>query len=183
MLKKLSLIQSELKAPKKRFNSFGKYAYRSCEDILNTVKPLILKHDLTLILNDELVFIGDRFYIKATASLMDGSEKVITASGFAREEDAKKGMDSAQITGSVSSYARKYALNAMFLIDDSEDSDVSNIGEKQPISDEDIDSISKINNVDELRTFWNNNQKKYAKNGDFTKLVTDRKKELLNDNS
>ena len=121
---KLSLIQSELKAPKNRRNSFGNYNYRSAEDILEEAKPICKKHQTTLLLSDELVNIGERYYIKALARLVDfdGISSVETTA-FAREEESKKGMDGSQITGTASSYARKYALNGLFNIDDTKDAD------------------------------------------------------------
>ena len=122
---KLLAIQSELKAPKSQFNNFGKYSYRSCEDILEAVKPLLSKHGATLIINDELVLIGNRYYIKATAKIFDTDGEILT-SAYAREEENKKGMDGSQITGSASSYARKYALNGLFCIDDTKDADSTN---------------------------------------------------------
>lgn len=117
---RLAAIQRELKAPKGQFNAFGKYKYRSCEDILEAVKPLL--GDATLVLSDDLVMIGDRYYIKATAHLREGMDGLF-ATAYAREEADRKGMDAAQITGAVSSYARKYALNGLFLIDDTKDAD------------------------------------------------------------
>lgn len=122
---KLGAIQSNLKAPKSQENNFGHYKYRSCEDILEAVKPFVSEVKLTLLLNDELINIGDRYYIKATATITDG-EFSVSVSGIAREEENKKGMDGSQITGASSSYARKYALNALFLIDDTKDSDSTN---------------------------------------------------------
>jgi len=120
--KELQLIQEELKVPKNQYNDFSKFNYRSCEDILEKVKPLLKKHDVSLILTDELVNIGDRYYVKATA-ILTGKDWEVKTTGFAREEDQRKGMDGSQITGSASSYARKYALNGMFLIDDGKDAD------------------------------------------------------------
>ena len=117
---KLSLIQKEFKASKSKFNSFGKYKYRSCEDIVEAVKPVLLKYNFALIITDELVLIGERYYIKATAVITNGTISY-NASAFAREEETKKGMDCSQITGSASSYARKYALNGLFAIDDTKD--------------------------------------------------------------
>ena len=122
-LKSLASIQMELKAPKGQYNSFGKYAYRSCEDILEAVKPLLAKHGLTLMLMDKPVAVGSRIYIEATAKLMGGSEDAVEVTAYAREPDDKKGMDASQITGTASSYARKYALNGLFLIDDTKDAD------------------------------------------------------------
>ena len=127
LYEKLINIQSHLKAPKGQYNSFGKYSYRSCEDIFEAVKPYLEKEQLSLILSDDLVLIGERYYVKATATLTDG-EETITNVAYAREEDTKKGMDGSQITGASSSYARKYALNGLFLIDDVKDSDTTNTG-------------------------------------------------------
>ena len=122
---KLVIVQQELKAPKGQYNSFGKYNYRSCEDILEAVKPILKKLELTLTLNDELVLVGDRYYVKATATLRD-SKTGIQNTAYAREEETKKGMDGSQITGASSSYARKYCLNGLLLIDDVKDSDFTN---------------------------------------------------------
>ena len=121
-MKKLITIQHDLKAPKGNYNSFGKYKYRSCEDILEAVKPLLAREECTLTITDDIIQIGDRFYIKATARITDGTETV-EVSAMAREEKEKKGMDGSQVTGTASSYARKYALNGLFLIDDTKDAD------------------------------------------------------------
>ena len=124
---KLQGIQSSLKAPKGQTNKFGGYNYRSAEDILNAIKPLLNEWDCTLIINDEIVEIAGRVYVKASASIADSnSDQIITAQAFAREAETKKGMDEAQITGSASSYARKYALNGLFSIDDTKDADATN---------------------------------------------------------
>lgn len=119
---KLVAIQSELKAPKSQTNTFGKYKYRSCEDILEAVKPLLKEQNLVLTISDEIVEVGGRVYVKATAKLSE-MDMHILVTAFARESLDKKGMDDAQITGSASSYARKYALNGLFLIDDTKDAD------------------------------------------------------------
>lgn len=119
---KLGWIQLELKAPKNQHNKFGGFDYRSCEDIYEALKPLLGKIELVLVMSDELVQIGERYYIKATAKLIDG-DKSIENTAYAREEETKKGMDGSQITGASSSYARKYALNGLFLIDDVKDSE------------------------------------------------------------
>lgn len=121
-MEKLRKIQVELKAPKDKYNNFGKYAYRSAEGILEAVKPLLEKYECTLTLTDEIALIGDRYYVRATAMIVSGGERVCV-SALAREEDSKKGMDGSQITGTASSYARKYALNGLFLIDDTKDAD------------------------------------------------------------
>jgi len=119
----LAKIQRELKAPKGQTNNFGNYKYRSCEDILEALKPHL--NGYTLVITDDIAVVGERFYIKATATISDGKES-ISATGIAREALAKKGMDDSQITGSTSSYARKYALNGLFCIDDNKDSDSTN---------------------------------------------------------
>lgn len=128
-MKKLVAIQAALKAPKGQFNKFGGYKYRSCEDILEAVKPLLLEQGLQLTITDEPVEVGGRIYIKATATVTDGSETA-AVSGYAREAETKKGMDESQITGTASSYARKYALNGLFLIDDTKDADATNEHQK-----------------------------------------------------
>lgn len=121
---KLMLVQAELKVPKGQYNSFGKYKYRSCEDILEAAKPVLAKHKAVLKVGDDLVFVEGRFYIKATAVFTDvESGEAIENSALAREEDSKKGMDGSQITGTASSYARKYCLNGLFAIDDTKDAD------------------------------------------------------------
>ena len=121
--KKLCSVQSELKAPKSQFNNFGKYKYRNQEDILEALKPLLAKHELSLTIHDEVFEIQERVYIKAIVTLFDFEGQSITVSAQAREEDSKKGMDASQVSGATSSYARKYALNGMFLIDDTKDAD------------------------------------------------------------
>lgn len=125
---KLLNIQKELKAPKGQYNSFGKYNYRNCEDILEAVKPLLDKNKCTITISDELVLIGERYYIKSTAKIADveDPEGIISTTAYAREEETKKGMDSSQVTGASSSYARKYALNGLLCIDDTKDSDTTN---------------------------------------------------------
>jgi essential recombination function protein len=128
---KLREIQKELKVPKSQFNSYGKYAYRNAEDIIESVKPLNYKHGLFLIMTDEVRMLGNRFYIVAKVTLTDGTES-ITVEGIAREEETKKGMDGSQITGASSSYARKYALNGLYSIDDSRTSDQTNEHEAKP---------------------------------------------------
>jgi len=136
---KLLHIQTALKAPKNQTNTFGGYNYRSCEDILEAVKPLLEKAMLTLKLSDEIVEVGGRVYVKSTATLYDciseteGHIDTISATGYAREELERKGMDASQITGSASSYARKYALNGLFCIDDTKDADATNThGKDEP---------------------------------------------------
>lgn len=129
---KLLNIQQELKAPKSQRNDFGNFSYRSCEDILEAVKPLLKANNCVLTINDELVNIGERYYIKATATLSSVEEMggIISNSAYAREPAEKKGADLSQITGACSSYARKYALNGLFCIDDQKDADTTNNGKK-----------------------------------------------------
>lgn len=122
--KKLIEVQNKLKAPKSQYNNFGKYAYRNAEDILEALKPVLNEVGATVFIKDEIQLIGDRFYVKSTATFIDiESSDSVEASALARESEEKKGMDSAQVTGSTSSYARKYALNGLFLIDDTKDND------------------------------------------------------------
>lgn len=130
-MKELIEIQSELKAPKSQFNKFGGYKYRKAEDILEAVKPLLAKQKCTLIITDDVVLIGNRIYVKATATIKNEKGECETTNGWAREEETKKGMDGSQITGASSSYARKYALNGLFAIDDNADSDTTNDGQHQ----------------------------------------------------
>jgi hypothetical protein len=125
LIKKMVKIQSELKAPKNQVNSFGKYKYRSCEDIIEAVKPLLAKEGLYMNISDEIVEVGGKNYVKAVATIFDG-ENQISSSAVARESVDKKGMDDAQQTGATSSYARKYALNGLFGIDDTKDADATN---------------------------------------------------------
>jgi hypothetical protein len=160
---KLSEVQNELKAPKNQYNSFGKYNYRSCEDILEGVKPLCRKYRTTLIIGDTLELIGDRYYIKATAILYDlDSDKSISNTAYARESENKTGMDVSQITGATSSYARKYALNGLFNIDDTKDADtdefqktIGNEQEKKEVSratDKQKEMIKKLYTREEIKT-------------------------------
>ncbi len=129
---KLFEIQQNLKAPKGQYNQFGKYAFRSCEDILEALKPLLASQKAIIVLSDELTNIEQRYYIKATARIIDiETGEQIENSSYAREDENKKGMDLSQITGASSSYARKYALNGLFCIDDNKDSDTTNTGQTQ----------------------------------------------------
>ena len=130
---KLQGIQSSLKAPKGQTNKFGGYSYRSAEDILTAVKPLLAEYACTLVISDDIVGVEGRVYVKATAVLAESeSDYSIQVQGFAREAESRKGMDDSQITGSASSYARKYALNGLFAIDDTKDADATNDHGKKP---------------------------------------------------
>ena len=150
---KLIAIQSELKAPKSQYNNFGKYSYRNCEDILEALKPLLKEHKSTIYISDEIVTVLERFYVKATVTFIDAETgENIKNTAYAREEEIKKGMDGSQVTGASSSYARKYALNGMFAIDDTKDSDFTNTtvkGDNSALSEAQIKRLlaiaSKVN--------------------------------------
>lgn len=137
---KLETIQTKLKAPKNQKNDFGNYNYRSCEDILEALKPLLKETKTTLIISDEIILIGNRYYVKATANLFDAENEnqKIWNSAYARECENKKGMDESQVTGACSSYARKYALNGLFAIDDTKDADTMNNNEDKQVAHKEI---------------------------------------------
>jgi hypothetical protein len=153
---KLVKIQAELKAPKNQMNAFGKYKYRSAEDIIEAVKPILFKNNCALLISDEIVQVADRVYVKATAMLIDeiNEELPIKVYGWAREEEVKKGMDAAQITGSASSYARKYALNGLFAIDDTKDADSTNEHKDEVGEEKRMKLIALLEN-----TIWDENLK------------------------
>lgn len=170
ILEKLNIIQSKLKAPKGQFNKFGNYAYRSCEDILEALKPLLAQTKTVLTIKDDIEFIGDRYYLRAICTLHDAeSGEKIENAAYARETDTKKGMDAAQITGSVSSYARKYALNGLFAIDDTKDSD-TNENYKQTQKKQ-SNAQRNAQGVDILKVRNEIAQTLKAKNYDFNKFV------------
>lgn len=160
LLLQLAQIQSELKAPKGQRNTFGKYNYRSCEDILEAVKPLLTERGLVLLITDDIVQIGERYYVRATATIYDTEGSYISNSALAREELKRTGMDASQITGATSSYARKYALNGLFAIDDTKDADATNKGQDEPkpakataqpvFTDEIRTALAKAQSVQEL---------------------------------
>ena len=146
---KLSVIQQELIAPKNQYNSFGKYNYRSCEDILESLKPYLNKLKVAVTVSDDIIAVGDRYYVKATATIRDcESNETITNSAYARESDDKKGMDASQVTGATSSYARKYALNGLFCIDDVKDADTRDNrqqeAKEQKQAEEDVKKIENL---------------------------------------
>lgn len=164
---KVIAVQSALKAPKSQYNSFGKYKYRNCEDILEAVKPLLQEQGLFLTICDDIQLVGSRFYVKATATITDGQGS-LSNSAFAREAEKKSGMDESQITGAASSYARKYALNGLFAIDDTKDADYLNQGETKGKKTEEpkASAIAKIyaaQSIGELTMLFN----------DFTSLHND----------
>lgn len=188
---KLIHIQSELKATKDKYNTFGKYKYRSCEGILESVKPLLAKYGVSLMISDDIALVGNRFYIKATATLKSGDE-TCENTAWAREEESKKGMDASQVTGATSSYARKYALNGLFCIDDSKDADTDEYHNQQqnapqsapapqPIPQDVVNkamtAIANAKTIDELKAIFNNNQVLQT-DANFMGALTAKKKEL-----
>lgn len=210
LVKKLIWIQNRLKAPKSQYNSFSNFYYRSAEDILEALKPLLAEQELTLFINDEIVQIGERYYIKAICTLTDGKENIETQA-FAREAENKKGSDESQITGACSSYARKYALNGMFCIDDAKDPDSEDnresnkkqtkreFGKKtetkkeeskpEEFISEDMDIILGLDEIQTLKgltCYFNTYQSKVKDKSAFIKAVNARRtliQEKTNDNS
>lgn len=151
---KLLGIQQELKAPKGQYNSFGKYKYRSCEDILEAVKPILAKYKVVLAMSDDILMVGERFYVKVVATLYDTeSDDTISNTALAREEVEKKGQDGSQITGTASSYARKYCLNGLFLIDDTKDADTDEYHNQTNKPDK-KDKESDADKVALLKNLW-----------------------------
>ena len=177
--KKLLAVQTELVAPKSQYNQFGKYKYRRAEDILEAVKPLLKANGLTLIITDEPFFIEGRFYIKATATLHDGDES-ISASAYAREDEKKTGMDAAQLTGATSSYARKYAMNGLFCIDDNADPDVTNMGAGKDAKKTALDAIGKCKDMGELTDAWNFYGQTFGNDQEFRQAYAKRQMEIAN---
>ena len=190
-MKELIEIQSELKAPKNQRNTFGNYNYRSAEDILEAVKPILKKHGCHLTISDEMIHLGERYYVKATVTLSKDADSISTTA-YAREEESKKGQDASQITGATSSYARKYALNGLFCIDDTKDADFTNTHgreeqqktAKAPAKAE-IESdmkqakaaIEKCKNGEDLMVVWNA-FKSLQGVSEFKKILGDAKKRL-----
>lgn len=197
-MKELVAIQSELKAPKNQVNKFGGYNYRSAEDILEAAKKVLSKYDCFLVVTDDIVMIGERVYVKATATIINSEGVSVSTSAFAREEESKKGMDAAQVTGSASSYARKYALNGLFCIDDTKDPDATNTHgkeeAKQPqpqpqpkqgvstATEADINAmvldIMSSNNLKEITTKWNAYKAFENEKQELASAVRARRKEL-----
>lgn len=172
LVSKLNKIQVELKAPKNQRNNFGGYNYRSCEDIMLAIKPLLVETGLVLTVCDDVVLVGDRFYIKATATITDGANS-ISNTAFAREPESKKGMDEAQITGATSSYARKYALNGLLCIDDIKDPDATNThgkDEKTPAQKASETKAENKKTKDELLSFESKMKEYISKQSNLTVL-------------
>lgn len=189
LAKSLIEVQSKLKAPKGQYNSFGKYHYRSAEDVLEAVKPLLAEQGLLLTINDEIVTLGDRYYVKATATITNGEDE-ISCVAYAREEESKKGYDGSQVTGASSSYARKYALNGLFCIDDAKDSDYTNTGQKaaktatneakaddNPLLDMAMSDAANAYSLEALKEVWNNHSGLHHVQK-FRDIVNKRKSEL-----
>lgn len=168
-MKELIEIQQKLKAPKEQLNDFGKYKYRSCEDVLEALKPLLYEYKCQLTLKDELIYVGARYYIKATATIMNGQGHEVSTTALAREEETKKGMDGSQITGASSSYARKYALNGLFCIDDTKDSDCTNNA---------IQKVKDCDSIKSLQAIWEA-YPDLQSDKEFIRIVTAKKKELI----
>lgn len=193
-MKVLQKIQSELKANKGQFNKFGGYAYRSCEDILEAAKPVLAQYGASIVLSDEIVLIGDRYYVKATATLKTADESESTTA-FAREAVARKGMDESQITGSASSYARKYALSGLFALDDTKDADTMDNRQQTPEKAQTpaadklvIARVKKCKTPTELNNLWHKLQEELGDSfadvkSVYTVVFAQRKAELANANN
>lgn len=186
----LAEIQAKVKAPKGQFNSFGKYAYRSAEDILESVKQVVNPLGFSISLSDTIVMVGDRFYVQATATLTNGKE-TYTATAFAREEESKKGMDGSQVTGASSSYSRKYALNGLFALDDTKDSDATNTHGKEVIktnkpnyndSGEIKLAVERSESIEALTQYYNYMDKNYELTDSQKQLFTAKKLSLTQNN-
>lgn len=189
-MKELIDIQAKLKAPKNLYNSFGKYKYRNAEGIMEAVKPLLAEHGCVLRMSDEVILIGERYYVKAHATISNAGGECITCCALAREDDTKKGMDGAQITGTASSYARKYALNGLFLIDDTKDPDTDEYHKQtHPKSNADaakeqwqsfeaaVADIAACQTLSELVQVWNKHEA-LRPNKDFQDVMTAKKEAL-----
>lgn len=188
-MKELVNIQSKLVCKKNQMNKFGGYKYRSCEDILEAVKPLLAENECTLTITDDVIMVGDRIYVKAEAVLTNKEGVEVCTKSFAREEESQKGMSAAQITGSASSYARKYALNGLFCIDDTKDDDFNNTHGKddkkqpqaeQPVNTELIPVLEEINKATDKKQLDAIYLKYecFQKNNEFLKALTQKKTTL-----
>jgi hypothetical protein len=191
MENQLSIIQNKVKAPKGQFNSFGKYHYRSAEDILEAVKQVVNPMGYSITISDTIINVGYRYYIKATATLSNGKETWST-DGYAREEESKKGMDGSQVTGASSSYARKYALNGLFALDDTKDSDATNTHGKEPVKQAPKPSVTisaaelgevkrlldECQTMETLKEIWDDIEDQYQVLPIIKELFTNRKNQL-----
>lgn len=181
-------IQQNLNAPKNLYNKFGGYSYRSCESILVALKPLLAKHKAIIYFTERTVEQGGWHYIEATACLRaEGKEEVFKTTGYAREDESRKGMDASQITGSASSYARKYALNAMFAIDDVKDSDATNTHGKEatapaptsaPTLEEFTKKVNSLNTYPKLLEYWNSLSSEVRESEEYKKIINSRNEEI-----
>jgi hypothetical protein len=168
----MSEIQANLKCAKSQFNSFGKYNYRSCEDIVEAVKPILAKYKYHLTMSDEVVCAGNRVYIKATCRVMEADKVIAESTALAREAEVKKGMDDSQITGTASSYARKYALNGLFAIDDTKDADTDAHRHQQVDSSDLINQLNDCKTIDELQNVYKQMFKQNQNNPELLKQIT-----------
>lgn len=178
----LSKIQKELKAPKSQHNKFGNYRYRNCEDICEAVKPLLAEQGYHLNMSDEVVQIGERFYVKSTAKVMEGTKVIEQSVAYAREAVSKKGMDESQITGSSSSYSRKYSLNGLFAIDDTNSDSDSRDNREKSLTKAQQGFAAKMQaakTLDEVKSLWS---KLSEKNRDALRDVANEVRERLNGN-
>lgn len=180
----LTEIQGKLKAPKGQYNSFGKYKYRSAEDILEAVKPLLKDAGCTLTISDDIHIVANRIYVKAITTLSNKNGESISTTAFAREEESKKGMDASQVTGAASSYARKYALNGLFCIDDNKDADTLNTNEQYtapqpppPYLEDALQAIKEAKTTEELSKIWYELQG-LQNDKQFVAAISARKKEV-----
>lgn len=178
-IQRVAAVQGALRAPKGQWNGFGKYAYRSCEDILEAVKPLLTRHGLVLTIGDEVEQTGDRIYIRATATLTDG-ERSLSNSALAREPLDKKGMDASQVTGMASSYARKYALNGLLCIDDAKDADTmdnrqgaAQAAAPAPTVGQAVAEVAAASSPQELTACWERWRDAFGQDPVFVKAVMD----------
>lgn len=179
-MKSLTLIQKELNVPKLRENKFSGFYFRSCEDIVEALKPLLKKYECELYITDSIEMVGDRFYVKATATFKDSEGNTTSVSGYAREPLSKKGCDDSQVTGGASSYARKYALNGLFLIDDSSDVDTLEVVDGSKLPEVVKKDLSKCKTAEDVTKVYN---KHLPKLKDPTKLIEAckiKKSELVN---
>jgi len=186
-MKELIIIQTRLNAPKNQRNKFGGFNYRSAEDILESLKPLLKETECFLNITDSIELVGDRYYIKATATITNKEGVQVSSSAFAREELTKKGMDSSQITGSTSSYARKYALNGLFAIDDNKDADTDEFKKQQnkPTKEEDntedvslaLQQIKEAQTLGDLTKVYND-WKAFQKDKRFLSSLTSKRKQI-----
>lgn len=182
-------IQQNLNAPKNLYNKFGGYSYRSCESILVALKPLLARHKAIIYFKERTIEQNGWHYIEATACLRaEGKEEIITTTGYAREDESRKGMDASQITGSASSYARKYALNAMFAIDDVKDSDATNTHGKEapapatenPTLEEFEKKINTLTTFAQLQNYWNTLSREVKESEEYKRIINSRNGELKN---